>query len=137
MYIGKRSRFKNFLETFQKAIKVILTTLRRYCALVYIVCIIIFSRASEENLQKDNVLDQQNNAEMKVTLTKWSLFIKAADYPDHVTVPGKLLVVNKATKVVKALQHPTTLSNVDADRFLDFVTFIDISLQVLQSDSRR
>lgn len=100
---------KNATVTFQRAMNVILTTINRQYALVYIDDVMIFLKASKEHLRRiKEELNLLNRARITIKLKKCAFTFYTIDYMGHVIVPGKLHVANRITKAVKALQYPTT-----------------------------
>lgn len=101
---------KNAPATFQRAIEVIDTTVKRQFALVFIDCIIIFLKTPEDHLsQIESSLRLTNNAEKTIKLKIVSLFCSAIDYMGRIVARGKLQVATNATVSIKDLQLSATV----------------------------
>ena len=91
-YRFKRLPFglKNAPATFQRAIDIILSSVRWQTCLIYL-DVIVFSRDEAEHLHHgDQVLSLLREPGVTLKLTKWHFFEKKVDYLGHVVMPGKL-----------------------------------------------
>lgn len=115
---------RNAPETCQTAKDVILATVRRHCAFVYIDDITIFLKTPKKPLRHiKEAFKLRNNAGMTINLKKCSFLSNPVDYPSHIIAPGEIHVATKTAKAIKALQHPTTV--------LELWSFLGLFIQCL------
>lgn len=100
---------KNAPATFQRAMDVILATVKWQFALVYIDDVLSFSPGPEEHIkQVEIVFKLIHQAGMTLKLKKCHFFTDAIDYLGHVITPGRLQVATKTDETVQTLKYPTT-----------------------------
>lgn len=106
---------KNAPAAVQEAKDVILGNVSWQYALFYIGDTIVYSRTPEDySRHMKEVPEFLNNTEIMIKMTKCSFFSDPIDYHSHVTAPGKLHIATKNTKAIRALQYPTTVSQLQS-----------------------
>ena len=102
---------KNAPGTFQRAIDIILATVRWQCAIVYLDDIVIFSNNVKEHLQHiTKVLSLLNNAGMTLKLRKCFFLQQRVEYLGHIVAPGQLQVASKTCQAIKEMPPPRTIT---------------------------
>ena len=102
---------KNAPATFQRAMDVILASVKWQTAIVYLDDVIVFSTDIGQHVhQVDRVLRLMSEAGMTLKLKKCFFFCDKIDYLGHVISPGKLEVASKTTEAIKGLSYPTDVS---------------------------
>lgn len=110
-YTGMSFGLENASAAFQRPMDVVIATVKWQYALVYIADNTIFFNAPEKHLQLvEEVLKELNNVAITIKLNKCSLFSETIYMLSHIIAPGKLHVAIKITEAIKALQYPTTVS---------------------------
>ena len=102
---------KNAPATFQRAIDVILSSVKWQFALVYLDDIVIFSPKPEEHIEHvKKVLMLLQDAGVTIKLRKCFFFTDNIDYLGHVIRPGTLEIAPKATEAIKNLKPPKNVT---------------------------
>jgi len=99
----------NAPATFQRALDIILLSLKRQICLVYLDNVIIFSANAEQHVEDvDTVLHRLREAGVTLTLEKCIWFSDEVEYLGHIVRPGQLHVHNKNVDALKHAKFPTT-----------------------------
>lgn len=102
-------RLTNAPATFQLALDIILSGLKRQSCLFYLDDVIVFSKTAEDHVRHlDTILTRLHSAGVKLNLTKCSFFKKEVEYFGHMVCPGQLKVHNKNTEALKQAVFPKT-----------------------------
>ena len=112
-YRYKRMPFglKNAPATFQRALDIILSGVRRQICLVYLDDVIVFSKDQETHLDHlDTVLSLLRNEGVSLKLKKCFFFRPKVDYLGHVILPGKLSVARARSAAFEKCRFPQTLT---------------------------
>jgi len=100
----------NALATFQRALDIILSGLKRQKCLVYLDDVIIFSSNAEQHVKDvDIVLHRLREAGATLNLEKCTWFSDEVVYLGHIVRPGQLHVRNKNVDALKHAKFPTTI----------------------------
>ena len=113
VYRFKRMPFglRNAPATFQRALDVILSSVRWQSALVYLDDVIIFSRNFEDHVRDvQTTLSLLQKHGLSLKLRKSFFFQSSVDYLGHVVRPGKLQVASKTVDAVQKMHRPTNLT---------------------------
>lgn len=97
--------------TFQRAIDVLLTTVRRQFSVVYLDDVAIFSVSADQHIAHVRsvvTLLQRTNVTLKVM--KCVFFSGTVDYLGHIIRPGTLEVTEHSRKAIAGLKLPTTVT---------------------------
>lgn len=117
---------KNTPATFQRAIDVILSTVRCQVALVYLDDDFVFSQTTPRHIEQVGiVLMFMKSAGLILTLYKCFFFTSAIDYLGHTIRHGTQEVATKTTDAMRGFRLPTKI--IDLRSFLAFVVCTDDS----------
>ena len=104
---------RNAPATFQRAMDVILASVRWQVALVYLDDVIIFSKSYRAHLEHvATVLSLLKSAGVTLKLAKCHFFSQEVDYLGHVIFPGKLAVSTKTCEAVERFRPLRTTTDV-------------------------
>ena len=98
---------RNAPATFQRALDIILSGVRRQSCLIYLDDVIVFSRSTDEHLRHvEEIFTLLRRAGITLKLTKCSFLQPKVDYLGHMITPGKLSVATENTKSFAHAQFP-------------------------------
>jgi len=99
----------NAPATFQRALEMILSGLKRQLCIVYLDDVIIFSASSEQHVKDaDVVFTRLREAGVTLNLEKCTWFSDEVEYPGHFVRPCQLHVENQNVYSLKHASFPTT-----------------------------
>lgn len=102
---------KNAPATFQRAVDMILASVKWQYAIVYLDDIVIFSRNVEEHLKHiRTVLTLLRAAGMSLKMKKCFFLQRRVEYLGHVVSPGKLAVASKTVDTIQKMKPPRTVT---------------------------
>ncbi len=114
LYRYKRMPFglRNAPSTFQRAIDIVLASVKWRYAIVYLDDIIVFSNTVEENLEHlTTVLTLLRNNGITLKLKKCASLQRRVDYLRHVVSPGELHVASKTVDAVRKFAVPHDITS--------------------------
>jgi len=95
--------------TFQRALDITLSDLKRHLCLVYLDDVINFTASAEQHVKDvDMVLRRLREAGVTLNLETCTWFSDEVEYLGHVFRPGQLHVHNKNVEALKKASFPTT-----------------------------
>ena len=108
-YLRMPFGLKNAPATFQRAIDIILSTVKWQFALIYLDDVVVFSRTFDEHMAHlAIVLRLLKDAGITLRLSKCHFFKREVDYLGHIVRPGELLVAPKSCEAVAEFEPPRT-----------------------------
>lgn len=98
---------KNARATFQRAVNVVLASVKWQCAIVYIDDVIIFTKTPKEHVKYiKEVFGLHMAAGMTLKLKSCHFFLELIDCLGQVIAPGKLKAEKTITEAIKSLRYP-------------------------------
>ena len=95
---------RNAPASFQRAIDIILSSVRFKSVMVYLDDIVIFSKTPEEHLDNlETVLELLQKAGLTIRLNKCFFMHEKIEYLGHIVKPGQLQVAPKTTEAVQKM----------------------------------
>lgn len=102
-------RLHNAPGTFQRAIDVILSSVKFKSALMYLDDIVLLSKTVKDHIvHLQQVLTLLSDKGLTCKLTKCSFLADRMDYPGHLIHPGRLEIAGQTTTGLKELKDPTS-----------------------------
>jgi len=96
-------------STFQRALHIILSVVKRQSLLIYLDDVIVYSRTEEEHFGHfDHVLRRLREAGVTLRLPKCRFFRTTVDYLGHKIKPGRLGVMDAHTHSLREAHFPKT-----------------------------
>lgn len=100
---------ENAPATFQKAMDVILASVKLHLVIVFIDAIIIFSWSPQQHIDyTEKVSRLIKKARLPIKMKKCHFLCKSIDYLRHIIASGKQIVAQKTTEAVVAPRYATT-----------------------------
>ena len=104
---------RNAPATFQRAVDIVLSSVRWQFCIVYLDDVIIFSNSVDEHIDHiDQVLTLLENAGMSIRLKKSFFMHKEIEYLGHIITPGELKVAQKTITAIQGMEPPRTKTEV-------------------------
>lgn len=90
--------------------EVILSTVKRHCALVYLDDVFVMSEMPLQHIEQvATVLRMVSSAGLTLKLKKCFIFTDAIDFIGHTICPGTVKVATKKTNAIQSFRLPTTI----------------------------
>jgi len=123
----------NAPTTFQRALDIILSVLKRQICLVYSDDVIILSANAEQHVKDvETVLHRLREAGVTLNLEECTWFSDEVEYLGHIVRPGQLHVHNKNVDALKHAKFPTTKTQLKG-----FLSMCNVYRRVVKDFAKR